>query len=242
MTNPKEVRRIGWHTKKEKQELFEALEKEIDAVKSRRIFKHICRKEEFNDVDVPLIHMPKTLTSLISVGYASHLAPIGHSDSSSQSSNNSTLEDWSDFFGEDARLCFNRIFSYFTSSSDMNIRELYVYRQSLCHAHFAVLSYNEHHGAEYELVAPIVSYIFPSRELGFISYVNFFAKPKNSESSPDLFFAKMVACGYQANEVLECCILEPRPSPVAMTFDFVTFWLPPGEHPDPCSLKFGGYI
>ncbi|XP_074365143.1 uncharacterized protein LOC141706231 isoform X2 [Apium graveolens] len=197
MTNPKEVRRIGWHTKKEKQELFEALEKEIDAVKSRRIFKHICRKEEFNDVDVPLIHMPKTLTSLISVGYASHLAPIGHSDSSSQSSNNSTLEDWSDFFGEDARLCFNRIFSYFTSSSDMNIRELYVYRQSLCHAHFAVLSYNEHH---------------------------------------------MVACGYQANEVLECCILEPRPSPVAMTFDFVTFWLPPGEHPDPCSLKFGGYI
>lgn len=108
--------------------------------------------------------------------------------------------------------------------------EFCLYKQSLCHAHFALSSYEKKHGAEFELVAPVLSYVFTCMEpFNYLAYVNFFAKPKNSDSAPDLFFAEMVACGVKCNEVIKCCILAPRPSPVAMTFEFVKVWLPLDE-------------
>ncbi|KAK1359865.1 hypothetical protein POM88_044339 [Heracleum sosnowskyi] len=179
---------MGWMTKKEKQVLFVEIEKKIDADKSKRFFKHLLRNEEFNSLRIPEVYMlllflclhlcsitspPPTLNKFLFAAFLSIIylflclfyfdfIATKDLDSFSQSSYNSNFTEWSDVFGEDGRLCFNRVLSSFPSSSDMDIPELYLYRQSLCHAHFAVLSYNENHGAEYELVAPIISYVFTS--------------------------------------------------------------------------------
>ncbi|WOG88362.1 hypothetical protein DCAR_0207597 [Daucus carota subsp. sativus] len=218
---------VGWLSERETNELLEKIEKAIDFRASRRFFKHfrVLKVEQLEGLRVPEIFMPKHLATLFSVGYDSNSAL-----SEGQSSNNSSREEWSQVFDRDGRFRFYHIISLFPPDDLSNGMKMH-YRQTLCWAHFAVTSYNENHGADYELVAPLVScpiYLWESVH-GWHAYVNFFAKPKYSDSSPDLFFAELVACGDSANEVIRCCILKPRPSPVAKAFDLVEFWLPPGE-------------
>ncbi|KAL1815566.1 hypothetical protein ACET3Z_018140 [Daucus carota] len=226
---------MGWLNERETAELSEKIENAIDFRASRRFFKHFrqLKVEQLEGLCVPEIFMPQHLTTFFSVGYDSNSAL-----SEGQSSNNSSREEWSQVFDRDGCFRFYHILSLFPPSDDLSGMKM-LYRQTLCWAHFAVTSYNENHGADYELVAPLVSFPFYHVEWhGYHAYVNFFAKPKNSDSSPDLFFAELVACGDSANEVLKCCILKPRPSPVAQAFDHVEFWLPAGEEYHSPSIMF----
>ncbi|KAK1393109.1 hypothetical protein POM88_012165 [Heracleum sosnowskyi] len=224
---------MGYLTEKKAKELVREIEKKIDSEKARRFFKHLARKNEIKDLDIPQINMPKTFQTLINVGYAS----ASDSDTSSESSDNSGLKDWSQVFGEDGRLRFNEIVSLIPPSpDDFTWGEKEILWQSLFFSYFALSSYNEKHGVDYELVAPMMSLVFigmnpPDNHL---VHLNFLAKPKNSDAPLDLFFAEVVACGVRANEVNKCWILKPRPSPspVAMTCDAVYIWHPLDDEED----------
>lgn len=217
---------VGYLSQRERIEIIEKIEKSIDFRASRRFFKHVrqLKVEQLEGLRIRKIFMPKHLTTFFSVGYDSNSAL-----SDGQISNNSSRKEWSQVFDRDGRFRFHHILSLFPPSHNLSPPEKHQYEQTIFWSHFAVSSYNENHGADYELVAPIVSFPFCKPVYDVHAYVNFFAKPKYSDSSPDLFFAELVACGYSANQVVRCCILKPRPFPVAKAFDIVEFWLPPGE-------------
>lgn len=210
------------------------IEMKIDSEKARRFFKHLGRKLEIKDLHIPLINMPKTLPTLISVGYASS----SDSDTSSESSDNSSVKEWSEVFGEDGRLRFNHILSLIPpSTDDFTNQEKNQLWDSLFFSYFALSSYKEKHGVDYELVAPMLSSVFIGMKNprdNHLAHLNFLAKPKNSDAPPDLFFAEVIAVGVRANEVNKCCILTPRPSPspVAMTCDSVNIWHPLEDEED----------
>ncbi|KAK1393107.1 hypothetical protein POM88_012163 [Heracleum sosnowskyi] len=152
---------MGYLTEKKAEELVREIEKKIDSEKARRFFKHLARKNEIKDLDIPQINMPKTFQTLINVGYASASDDSSYSDTSSESSDNSGLKDWSQVFGEDGRLRFNEIVSLIPPSpDDFNWGEKEILWQSLFFSYFALSSYNEKHGVDYELVAPMMSVVF----------------------------------------------------------------------------------
>ncbi|XP_021760812.1 uncharacterized protein LOC110725645 [Chenopodium quinoa] len=67
--------------------------------------------------------------------------------------------------------------------------------------------------------------LIPDPRYLYVHHVNFFAKRKNSNSLPELFFAETVALkGRYTNKVLRCCILTARlnsSSQVAMPSDSI---------------------
>lgn len=208
-------------------ELVAEIEKNIDVDKAKQFFIHITRNDQFKDLDISQNNMPNTLPTLISVVYSSN----SDSSLSSEITSNFSLKELSKVVDEDGRICFDQTLSLFAPSSEFMKGEKPLYVQTLCVANAALASYNEKWDAEFELVAPMLSNTFyvSAPRYNYLIHANFLAKPKNTDSSPDLFFAELVACGPSADEVLKCSILTPRlrgSSPVAMTSDFVNIWHP----------------
>ncbi|XP_021774591.1 uncharacterized protein LOC110738486 [Chenopodium quinoa] len=67
--------------------------------------------------------------------------------------------------------------------------------------------YKEKKGVDYELVH-LVGQTVINRSVGWGTHINFFARLKGTNSSPEFFFADIK---YAPNEVLHCCKLTPAP-------------------------------
>lgn len=196
-------------------------EKTFDVDAAKRFFKHITDNDEIANLDFPISNLRKTLPNLINLSYA----PDSFRDTDSP---RTIQEEWSHFFDEDGCLRFDQTLPLLVHSPELNKRERDYYEQTLSCCWSALSCYNQkNEGAEYEFVAPLSSstVLIPEPKHPYVHHVNFFAKRKNSNSLPELFFAEIVALkGKYANKVLRCCILTPRlnsSSQVAMPSDSI---------------------